>query len=103
MRDKLTDLKSEGVKVIGVSADTVDSHKDFVFKYDLNFPLISDPDGKIIDAYGARMPDKKMARRVSFLIGLDGNIVFVVDSPKAEVHLADMQRAIKNLKAATPQ
>ena len=97
LRDRIGDLKAQGVEVIGVSFDSVDSHKSFVFKYDLNFPLIADTDGKIADAYGARIPDKKMARRVSFLIGLDGKIVHVTDSPNADVHLDEMQRAIKKL------
>jgi len=98
LRDRLGDFKAQGVDVIGVSFDSVDSHKHFVFKHGLNFPLIADTSGKIADAYGARMgPDKKMARRVSFLIGLDGKIVHVTDSPNPDVHLEEMQRAIKNL------
>jgi peroxiredoxin Q/BCP len=98
LRDRIGDLKAQGVEVIGVSFDSVDSHKSFVFKYGLNFPLIADPNGKIADAYGARMgKGTKMARRVSFLIGLDGKIVHVTDSPNPDVHLEEMQRAIKNL------
>jgi peroxiredoxin Q/BCP len=97
-RDRLGGLKAQGVDVIGVSFDSVDSHKSFVFKYGLNFPLIADTKGKIADAYGARMgPDKKMARRVSFLIGLDRKIVHVTDSPNPDVHLEEMQCAIKDL------
>ncbi len=100
LRDRIGELKSQGVDVIGVSFDSVESHKNFVFKYDLNFPLIADTTGKIADAYGARMgPDKKMARRVSFLIGLDGKILHVTDSPSPDVHLEEMQRAIKDLNA----
>ena len=101
LRDRIGDLKAQGVDVIGVSFDSVDSHKNFVFKYDLNFPLIADPDGKIADAYGARMGGgKKMARRVSFLIGLDGKIIHVTDSRDPDVHLAEMQGAIKKLKSS---
>jgi peroxiredoxin Q/BCP len=99
LRDRIGDLKNQGVDVVGVSFDSVDSHKSFIFKYDLNFPLIADTNGKIADAYGARMgPDKKMARRISFLIGLDGKIAHVTDSPNPDVHLEEMQRAIKELK-----
>jgi peroxiredoxin Q/BCP len=100
LRDRIGDLKAQGVDVIGVSFDSVDSHKHFVFKYGLNFPLMADTKGKIADAYGARMaPDRKMDRRVSFLIGLDGKIVHITDSPDAEVHLNEMQRAVKTLGA----
>ena len=100
LRDRIGDLKAQGVDVVGVSFDSVDSHKNFIFKYDLNFPLIADIDGRIADAYGARMPgDKKMDRRISFLIGLDGKIAHITDSPNPEVHLEEMQKAIKQLGA----
>jgi thioredoxin-dependent peroxiredoxin len=103
LRDRMGDLKTHGVDVVGVSFDSVDSHKKFTFKYDLDFPLIADPDGKIADTYGARMGgDKKMARRISFLIGLDGRIVHVTDSPNAQVHLEEMQAEINKLTGKSP-
>jgi peroxiredoxin Q/BCP len=103
LRDRIGDLKAQGVDVVGVSFDSVDSHKSFVFKYDLNFPLIADTDGNIADAYGARMAqNKKMDRRVSFLLGLDGRIVHITDSPNPNVHLDEMQRAIKSLSGKNP-
>jgi thioredoxin-dependent peroxiredoxin len=98
LRDRMGDLKTQGVDVIGVSFDSVDSHKSFVFDYNLNFPLIADTDGAIADAYGARKgKNVKMDRRVSFLIGLNGKIVHVTDSPNPDVHLKEMQDAIKDL------
>src|SRR6201999_1723852 len=51
-RDRMAELKNQGVEVIGVSFDNEDSHKNFIFKYSLNFPLIADTDGKIADVYG---------------------------------------------------
>ncbi|HWD17748.1 MAG TPA: peroxiredoxin [Verrucomicrobiae bacterium] len=97
-RDRMAELKTQGVDVIGVSFDDTDSHKKFIFKYNLNFPLLADTSGAISDAYGVRRePGKKMDRRVSFLIGLDGKIVHVTDSPKAETHLAEMQEAVAKL------
>ena len=103
LRDRIGDLKAQGVDVVGVSFDSVDSHKSFIFKYDLNFPLIADTDGKIADAYGTRMgKDRKMDRRISFLIGLDGRILHVTDSPDPAVHLEEMQHAIRDLKGKNP-
>lgn len=99
LRDRMGDLKSDNVDVIGVSFDSPESHKKFIFKYDLNFTLISDPDGKIADAYHARMPGKKMAKRISFLIDSDGKIRHITDSPNPAVHLQEMQEAIKKLNA----
>jgi peroxiredoxin len=57
-----------------------------------------DTDGKIADAYGTKMADRNMSRRVSFLIGLDGKIVHVTNDPKAEVHLAEMKEAVGKIK-----
>ena len=98
-RDSLADLKKQNVEVVGVSFDPSDSHQKFIAKYNLNFPLIADTDGKIADAYGVRMPGKNMARRVSFLIGRDGKIVHVTDSPNADTHLTETRTAVEKLKA----
>ncbi len=94
LRDRLGDLTKDNVEVIGVSFDNASSHQQFISKYTLNFPLIADTDGKIADVYRVRMNGRNMARRVSFLIGLDGKILHVTDNPSADVHLAEMQDAI---------
>jgi peroxiredoxin Q/BCP len=97
-RDRISDLKKDNVEVVGVSFDSGESHKAFIAKHDLNFRLLADTDGKIADAYGAKIPDKQMARRVSFLIGLDGKIVHVTDDRNADKHLAEMKEAVGKLK-----
>nr|WP_040549833.1 peroxiredoxin [Pedosphaera parvula] len=97
LRDHMSDLKKENVEVIGVSFDSLDSHQKFISKFSLNFPLLADTDGKIADAYGVRMEGKNMARRVSFLIGLDGNIKHITDDKDAMVHLKEMQEAVGQL------
>jgi len=97
LRDRLGDLKKDGVEVIGVSFDSSESHQKFISKFSLNFPLLADTDGKIADAYGVRMSGRNMARRVSFLIGRDGKILHVTDNPKAEIHLAEMKEAVAGL------
>src|ERR1017187_4542487 len=74
-RDRMGELQTNNVEVIGVSHDSVESHKKFADEYKLNFTLIADPDGKIIEAYAVKMPMMAMSKRVSFLIGLDGKIV----------------------------
>jgi peroxiredoxin Q/BCP len=97
-RDRMADLKKDKVEVIGVSFDSTDSHQKFIAKYNLNFPLLADTDGKIADAYGVRMTGWDRARRVSFLIGLDGKIVHVTDSPGADTHLSEMKEAVAKLQ-----
>lgn len=97
-RDSIETLKQDNVEVIGVSFDSGDSHLKFISKYNLNFPLMADTDGKISDAYGVRMNGRSMDNRVSFLIGMDGNIVHVTKSPNADTHLAEMKAAVAKLK-----
>ncbi len=53
LRDSLEDLKADGVDVLGVSADSIESHKKFADKYSLPFPVLSDPEKKMIEPYGA--------------------------------------------------
>jgi thioredoxin-dependent peroxiredoxin len=97
-RDRMGELQKDNVQVIGVSFDTAERHKEFIAKYHLNFPLIADPDGKIVDLYGVRMDHMNMAHRVSFLIGLDGKIVHVTDAGNPAIHFEEMKAAIAKLK-----
>ena len=99
LRDQMGDLKKENVEVVGVSFDSAESHQKFREKHSLNFTLLADTDGKIADAYGVRRgPGAKMARRASFLIGKDGKIKHVTDTPSADTHLAEMKEAISKLQ-----
>ena len=97
LRDRVADLKKDKVQVLGVSFDDGESHKKFIAKHNLNFPLLVDTDGRIADEYGARMTGRNMARRVSFLIGKDGKIAHVTDNPSADVHLNEMKDAVAGL------
>jgi peroxiredoxin Q/BCP len=97
-RDRINELQKDNVEVIGVSFDSAESHKKFIAQYKLNFRLLSDPDGKIVDAYGVQVVGRKMARRVSFLIGLDGKIVHVTDAGNPDLHFNEMKDAIAGLK-----
>ena len=97
-RDRVGDLQTNNVEVIGVSHDTVDSHKKFADEYQLNFTLVADPDGKIIAAYDVKIPMMSLSKRVSFLIGLDGKIVHVTDAMSPQTHFDEMKAAIAGLK-----
>jgi len=97
LRDGMDPLREAGAAVLGVSADDVASHKAFAEKYHLSFPLLADPDRKIIDAYGVRMPVVGVAKRVTFLIGKDGRILDVVKDVDTAGH--DRQ-VLQRLKAA---
>jgi peroxiredoxin Q/BCP len=96
-RDRMGDLQTNNVEVIGVSHDTVDSHKKFADENQLNFTLVADPDGKIIAAYDVKIPMMSLSKRVSFLIGLDGKIVHVTDAMSPQAHFDEMKAAIAGL------
>lgn len=96
-RDRVVDLKKDGVEVVGVSFDNEESHRKFREKHNLNFTLLADTDGKITDAYGVRRGESRMARRASFLIDKEGKIAHVTDTPSADTHLSEMKDAVANL------
>lgn len=98
LRDRMGDLKEQGVEVIGVSMDDSASHRKFIEKYNLNFNLLADSDGKITEKFGAKMTGRNLSRRISFLIGKDGKIVHITDNPSADKHLSEMKEAIEKLK-----
>ena len=98
LRDQMTDLQKENVEVVGVSFDNAESHQKFREKHKLNFTLLADTDGKIADAYGVRRGNSNMARRASFLIGKDGTIKHVTDTPSADTHLTEMKEAVAKLQ-----
>ena len=96
-RDRMGDLQTNNVAVLGVSFDSAASHKKFIAEYNLNFTLLADTDGKVAAAYDVKMPLLSMAKRVSFLIGMDGKIVHVTDTMNPQTHFAEMQTAIAGL------
>lgn len=99
LRDGITTFKHKGIAIIGISKDSVDSHKKFVEKYHLNFPLLSDESKETIKAYGAWTERGFMGRpgilRNSYLINPEGEIVKEYKKVKPEQHadqiLADLE------------
>lgn len=86
-RDAFNDLKDRAV-IVGVSADTAGSHKLFCDKYKLQFTLLSDPEKKIIQDYGA--DGIIFARRVSFLIDPKGIIRKIYNKVNPEIHASEI-------------
>jgi peroxiredoxin Q/BCP len=96
-------LKKLGVVVFGVSKDSIASHCKFRDKYDLAFPLLSDPDGKVLEAYGAWgdkvMYGKKLKGiiRSTVLIGKDGKVAKHWPKVSVKGHAAAVVDAVKTL------
>jgi thioredoxin-dependent peroxiredoxin len=77
LRDARDDLTALGADVVGISKDEASSHEKFKTKYNLNFTLLSDPEGKVIETYGAwgkKMFGREGILRKTFIIDPDGMV-----------------------------
>ena len=90
------DFESNGVKVFGISADSVESHKKFAEKYQLPFTLLSDPKKEVIKKYEAS--GTLFTKRNSYLIGLNGMIEKVYPNVDPTTHGAEILQDIYKLK-----
>ena len=99
LRDNYQTLIQKGFHVIGVSGDSVKSHKKFEEKFDLPFPLIADEDKKILQDYGVWKPKTFMGRsfigihRTTFLIDEKGIIKAIIDKPDTKNHTEQVLQA----------
>lgn len=102
-RDRRRELEKLGVKVLGVSADSVESHERFRDKFKLNFPLLADVDHKVAEKYGAwrekNMYGKKSMGivRSTFLIDADGKVAKVWKAVKVDGHDDAVVESVKRL------
>ena len=103
-RDEKGRLEELGAVVLGVSADDVKSHKKFQGKYGLNFPLLSNPEKDMIQAYGAWGLKTFMGKqyegvfRYTYLIDPSGRIARVWDKVKPDEHAAEVAEALAELQ-----
>lgn len=92
LRDNYERFLSMGYQVVGVSKDSEKSHKKFIEKYNLPFPLISDTETSILQAYGAWGRKKFMGReydgiiRKTFVIDQTGLITDIIEKVNTKAH-----------------
>ncbi len=92
-------------EIIGVSKDSVASHKRFADKHGINFTLLSDPDHTTIEAYGAWGPRTFMGReyhgtfRNTYIISPKGEIVKKYESVDPKKHAAEIIKDLRALQA----
>jgi peroxiredoxin Q/BCP len=100
-RDGFAEIKAHGAVVFGVSADSVESHKKFKKKFELNFPLLADPEKKMIESYGVwkekSMYGKKYMgiERTTFLIDSEGKISHIFPKVKVAEHFDEVIEALE--------
>ncbi len=100
-RDNFADIAKMGLIVLGVSKDTMKSHKKFADKYNLNFPILSDESTEMIQKYGAWRLKKFMGReymgieRMSVLIDDEGRVSKIYESVKPALHTQEVIGDVK--------
>ena len=103
-RDIKKDFDKLNAVILGCSADSVESQAKFKAKQKLNFPLLSDPEFTVIEAYGARRMKSFLGKsflgivRSTVLIGPNGKVEKVWESAKSKGHAAEVVEALKALQ-----
>jgi peroxiredoxin Q/BCP len=102
-RDNKTALAERGVIILGVSPDNEKSHRKFIDKFDLTFPLLADIDHQVADAYGVWAEKSMYGRkyygneRTTFVIDNRGIIRKVFSKVKVTGHVEEVIRAVDSL------
>ena len=98
-RDGQVQLDGMEAALLGVSLDGLVSHQKFADKYRLTFPLLSDSDGKVAEAYGSlfRLGPFKFARRHSFIINPNGKIARIYRTVDPRRHRDEIVTELKRL------
>ena len=98
--DNLARVRSKGSVILGVSRDDLKSHAKFRDKYELNFPLLSDDDGRVTEAYGVWKKKNLYGReyfgieRTTFLIDETGKIARIWPRVRVEGHTDEVLAAL---------
>jgi len=96
LRENYGGLEKAGIKILGISADSIVSHQKFADKFTLPFPLVADEDRTIIDLFGVWGPKKFMGKeydgihRTTFLINENQQIVGIIEKPKTKDHATEI-------------
>jgi peroxiredoxin Q/BCP len=99
-RDSLVRLQQAGYDVVGISPDKTEKLATFVEKESLTYPLLSDPDRAVMDAYGAYGEKMLYGKKVigvirsTIVIGPDGTIALPKYNIKATGHVASLSKAL---------
>ena len=102
-RDDYSQYERAGVKILGVSPDSAKSHEKFKTKHGLPFPLLSDEDHHVAEAYGVWGLKKFMGKeyfgilRTTFLIDKKGMVARVFEGVKPATHSEEVLQAVNSL------
>ena len=100
-RDSYETFHDAGAEVIGVSADSADSHQAFAQKYQLPFTLLSDPESRVAQVYGLGKVFGLFTKRVTFVIDRQGIIRHVFESQiNMDAHVRAALKIVQELQQA---
>lgn len=98
-RDSYEAFKGMGAEVIGVSSDSVESHRDFASKCDLPFTILSDENGKVRKLYGVPSTLGLLPGRVTYVIDTNGVVRHVFNSQTNPVkHVEEARKVIERMR-----
>jgi thioredoxin-dependent peroxiredoxin len=96
-RDNFEEFRNLDAEVIGISSDSVDSHRSFAVKHDLSFPLLSDEKGNISRLYGVPKTLGLFPGRVTYVIDKEGVVSHVFASQlSVERHVQEALTALRS-------
>ncbi len=99
-RDVYEDFKDQGAEVIGISSDSVDSHKQFAEKHKLPFLLLSDAGGKVRSAWGVPSTLGLLPGRVTYIIDKKGVVRNIFNSQlDVQKHVSEAKKMLAQLQA----
>lgn len=90
-------IREFNVAYFTASTDPVDKNKKFAEELEVDYPILSDPDGSVATTYGVLKPGGNAAQRWTFYIGPDGKILYIDKSVKTETHGTDVAAKLKEL------
>jgi peroxiredoxin Q/BCP len=100
LRDHYKELQDAGYSLLGVSADTEKSQRNFSEKFEFPFPLLADVDKEVINAFGVWGPKQFMGKeydgihRKTFIIDENGTVERVIDKVKTKEHASQILETV---------
>ena len=97
-RDNYKPYREKGAVVIGLSLDSVESHKKFSDKYNLPFSILSDNRKEVAKAYGVLGTGGLLAKRVTFIIDKNGTVAHIFPKVDVTKHSEEVLQALDELR-----
>lgn len=103
-RDQFPRFVDNGVRVIGISPDSVKSHVKFKNKYNLPFTLLADEEHRMAESYGVWKEKSMFGRRymgverTTFVLDAEGRVAKIFAKVSAEGHAAEVEQAVQTLR-----